>query len=86
MHCYHDEQHFLFFGYFFNVAVFYFVLFSCVFFISSSFLACVASKDIHERRAAMMEIEQACPAFTRCFSASRIFFSFFSFLFLISFR
>ncbi|XP_037835593.1 spermatogenesis-associated protein 17 isoform X4 [Kryptolebias marmoratus] len=35
-----------------------------------SSLTCVPSKDIHERRAAMMEIEQACPVFTFCFCVS----------------
>lgn len=78
MDCYEDEQHF---SYLFDVAVylFFFVLFSFVFSLLHSSFPCVPSKDILERRAAMIEMEQNCPVFTLCFCASGFFVLFFQF-------
>lgn len=57
------------------VSLFHFLLFSCLSLLQLHFSpSCVPLKDIHERRAAMVERVQAClnacPAITLCFYAS----------------
>lgn len=76
MDCFDDERHVSFS---FDVAVFLFLFMLSLlsfFGLLHSSLTCVPSKDIHERRAAMIEIEQACPVFTLCFSTFSFFLQF----------